>query len=166
MKLRKCYDEFWLPYDMQKMGYIFEECEAYVKEICGVDIDKVKFLTAFMKSGIRRVMESGHACLISQSSYDTIEQYIEVDCNGDVSQWRGIPLELDYNHWYWVGHTYSYVHFRSKMLSADLVDRLPIETLLNGYIWGHQMGEEAHYQRVLEMFKEKGYVKSRGKSSK
>ena len=35
----KCYDDWWLAKDMENMGYLFEYCDKYCKEIYGVNID-------------------------------------------------------------------------------------------------------------------------------
>ena len=58
-----CYDEFWLSKDMENMGYFFEYCDIYCKEILEDDkivLDKEKFIEAFMKSDCRALMEVGH----------------------------------------------------------------------------------------------------------
>ena len=77
-----CYDEFWLDKDMENMGYLFEYCEAYCREILGDEqflLDKEMFIESFMKSDCRALMEIGHPTLLSQAAYDTAKDFIEVD---------------------------------------------------------------------------------------
>lgn len=50
------------------MGYFFEYCDIYCKEILEDDkniLDKEKFIEAFMKSDCRALMEAGHPTLLS-----------------------------------------------------------------------------------------------------
>ena len=51
-----CYDEFWLNKDMENMGYFFEYCNEYCREILNDNnfvLDKEKFIESFMKSDCR-----------------------------------------------------------------------------------------------------------------
>ena len=46
-----CYDEFWLNKDMENMGYFFEYCDKYCKEILEDNtfiLDKERFIEAFI----------------------------------------------------------------------------------------------------------------------
>ena len=49
-----CYDEFWLNKDMENMGYFFEYCDKYCKEILEDNtfiLDKERFIEAFRLKG-------------------------------------------------------------------------------------------------------------------
>ena len=47
-----CYDEWWLPRDMENMSYIFEYCDSYCKQLYGLEIDKNIFLNSFVTQTI------------------------------------------------------------------------------------------------------------------
>ena len=81
---KNSYDSWWLRKDMENMGYIFEYCDKYCKQLFHVDIDKKKFLNAFMVSKFRLEMETGHERLLSQSAQDSVKMFINVDCNGNI----------------------------------------------------------------------------------
>lgn len=81
MKKVNCYDEWWLRKDMENMGYIFEYCDKYCKDLFNVKIDKKKFLNAFMVSRFRYTMETGHERMLSQAGRDSVKMFVNVDCD-------------------------------------------------------------------------------------
>ena len=149
----ECYDEWWLPKDMENMGFIFEYCDLYCREAYGVEIAKKRFLDAFMRSRLRAEMETGHPQLLSESGRDTVEKFIGVDCDSDIDQFIAVDdLDGEYvtNQFYWVGWMYAYFHFRSKLPSACIVELLPIEDMLRQYHLGHEMDKESNYRSAME----------------
>ncbi len=151
----ECYISWWLPKDMDNMAYIFEYCDKYCKELYNVDIDKLKFLNAFMNSELRYEMETGHPKLLSQAAKDTVEDFIECECNNDASIFKLHSKKnktYHFKQFYWVGWIYAYIHFKSKLPSAEIIKRIPIKDMLEEYYTGHQMGEEGYYLRVEHVF--------------
>lgn len=152
-----CYDEFWLNKDMENMGYFFEHCEDYCKEILEdrhFILDKEKFIESFMKSDCRALMEVGHPALLSQAAYDTVKKFIEVDHNNEIEAFRlkGEPLEYPDMQFYWIGWMYAYIHFRSKESSQTIVEKLPLKEMLMDYKTGHEMSKETYYGKIAYLF--------------
>lgn len=148
-----CYDEFWLSKDMENMGYFFEYCDKYCKEILKDDklvLDKEKFIEAFMKSDCRALMELGHPTLLSQAAYDTVRDFIQVDNNCDIEMFRLKGRQPEYKHMqlYWVGWMYAYIHFMSKERSRTIIEKLPLKEMLIEYKLGHEMSKETYYQKI------------------
>lgn len=156
VKKKNSYDKWWLHQDMENMGYLFEYCDKYCKELFNIDIDKHKFLNKFMNSNIRYEMETGHPMLLSQAAKDTVEKFITVDCDNNTSIFRGYTNKDDYwfNQFYWVGWMYAYLHYEEDILSRDLVKILPLDTMLQQYHLGHEVSLENYHDRVKYLFEE------------
>lgn len=158
MKKVNCYDEWWLRKDMENMGYIFEYCDKYCKDLFNVKIDKKKFLNAFMVSRFRYTMETGHERMLSQAGRDSVKMFVNVDCDGDATQFavkEGIQQDYCYRQFYWVGWMYAYLHFREDILSSDLVKILPLDMMLEHYYLGHERSKESYYRSIKHLFKSK-----------
>ncbi len=152
-----CYDEFWLGKDMENMGYLFEYCEEYCREILEdgqFHLDKEMFIESFMKSDCRALMEIGHPTLLSQAAYDTARDFIEVDNNKEMTGFRltGKPRDYARNQLYWVGWMYAYIHFESKKRSKEIIEKLPLHEILTDYKIGHEMSKEAYYSKIAYLF--------------
>lgn len=148
-----CYDEFWLPSDLENMGYIFEYCDYFCKKLFDTNIDKIKFLTDFMKSKCRHEMEIGHPQLLSQAAEDTVEDYVKVDLNTvNLKKYASNKNYDDYaeNQFYWVGMMYAYIHYMTKKPSKWIVEKMPIESMLEEYYTGHQMSEDAYFNKIKD----------------
>ncbi len=152
-----CYDEFWLSKDMENMGYFFEYCDEYCKEILKdytFVLDKEKFIESFMKSDCRALMEVGHPTLLSQAAYDTVKNFIQVDNNNDIKtfQLKGEQPEYEHMQLYWVGWMYAYIHYRSKERSKSIIEKLPLKEMLIDYKIGHEMSKETYYRKIASLF--------------
>lgn len=153
-----CYDEFWLNKDMENMGYFFEYCDKYCKEILEDNtfiLDKERFIEAFMKSDCRALMEIGHPTLLSQAAYDTVKNFIQVDNNNDIEAFRLKGGQPEYKHMqlYWTGWMYAYIHFRSRVCSKTIIEKLPLKEMLIDYKAGHEMSKETYYKKIAYLFK-------------
>ena len=156
-----CYDEFWLGKDMENMGYFFEYCGDYCKEILEdstFELDKEKFAESFMRSDCRALMEIGHPTLLSQAAYDTARKFIEVDNSNDIESFRlrGKQPEYKYMQLYWAGWMYAYIHFMSKERSKVIIEKLPLKEILIDYKIGHEISKEAYYRKVAFLFDKTG----------
>lgn len=160
MEKKNSYDEWWLRKDMDNMGYLFEYCDEYCEKLTGKHINKLKFLNRFMRSNIRYEMETGHPMLLSESAYDSVRRFIEVDLEDNISEFTSSRNEDEvYCHYqmYWVGWMYAYIHFEEDILSSELVEKLPIEEMLELYYLGHEMDRKAVLERVRMDLKSKMY---------
>lgn len=147
----ECYDEWWLPKDMENMGFIFEYCDLYCRDAYGAEIEKISFLEAFMKSKLREEMETGHPQLLSESARDTVEKFIEVDCDSDIDRFltdTDVNKEYAHDQFYWIGWMYAYLHFRSKLPSSGIVRILSVKDMLQQYYLGHEMDKETYYRSI------------------
>ena len=152
-----CYDEYWLSKDMENMGYIFEYCDEYCKEILedkGFILDKEKFIESFMKSDCRALMEIGHPTLLSQAAYDTVKNFIEIDNDNDIETFRLREKTANYKHMqlYWAGWMYAYIHFRSRVRSKIIIEKLPLREILIDYKAGHEMSKEKKNKKTAHLF--------------
>lgn len=152
---KNSYDFWWLRKDMENMGYLFEYCHKYCMQLYGVSIDTEKFLDEFMRSDIRREMETGHPRLLSQSAYDTVKKFIEVDHEGNIEKFKEDKEKRSYreNQLYWVGWMYAYIHYEMDILSRDLIKVLPLELMLEQYYLGHEMDKSVYLKHIRESFK-------------
>ena len=151
----KCYDEWWLPKDMENMGYLFEYCDKYCKVLYNIQIDKIKLLTAFMCSEFRKEMEEGHPKFLSQAAKDSLVQWLNVDYDGDISAFKTRTKEkYAENQMYWIGWMYGYIHFRTKLPSKEIVKELPITEMLQHYYLGHEMSKQVYFDRISNRFSE------------
>ncbi len=155
-----CYDEFWLSKDMENMGYFFEYCGDYCKEILNdsaFELDKERFIESFMKSDCRALMEIGHPTLLSQAAYDTVRKFIEVDNGNDIESFRLREKQPTYRHMqlYWVGWMYAYIHFISKERSKIIIEKLPLKEMILDYKVGHEISKEAYYRKVAYLFEQR-----------
>lgn len=152
----KCYDEFWLYKDMENMGYLFEFCNQYCKELFHINyrIDEKKLISSFMKSDLRALMEIGHPKLLSQAAQDTLEDFIKIDCDGNIEQFKTVGKHVEYKHLqlYWVGWIYAYIHYQSKQPSKIIIEKLPVQEVLRDYKLGHEMDKEVYYDKIKWVF--------------
>ena len=105
-----------------------------------------------MISNIRAEMESGHPQLLSQAAISTVRKFISVDNSGDTLKFKSDnPNEKDdYSHYqlYWVGWMYAYLHFQTKLSSKELIEKLPLDTMLEHYYLGHEISKESYFSKV------------------
>jgi len=154
----ECYDKWWLPKDMNNMGYIFEYCDEYCIKLFNTPINKEKLLNAFMKSEFRKEMEQGHPKFLSQASIDSIKQWIKEDYNNDIHEFIVDNNEkmLGYikNQMFWVGWIYAYIHFMAKMPSERIIDILPIEYMTDQYYTGHEINKSVYFNSIKDKLAE------------
>lgn len=144
------YIKEYLADDMNRMGFLFEYCDSYAKDIYKVEINKPLFVNAFMKSYIRELMDKGHPRLLSQSSQDTFEAFIETDLQNDLST---IILYSETNEYktyqmYWIGQMYAYIHFMTSIPSSEIIELLSFDEMVRLYPLGHEMDIEVFYDRI------------------
>ncbi len=150
---QNCYDIVYLWEDMENMGDMFEYCNKFIKDKFGVEIDEIKFLTAYMKSLNREAMEQGHPRLCSQAPESTLHMFVTIDLEGNLEAFkRTEEYYFEESQLYWVGWIYAFLHYEEDIKSKDLVEILTIEDMLDFYITGHQMAESTFYNRIKWKF--------------
>lgn len=156
-KKKNCYSDWWLNKDMENMGFFFEYCDEYCRQLYRVGIDKLKFIEAFMKSGLREETETGNPRMLAQAAMDDVEVFVEADYKGSLDEFKlkGKPQEFLKDQLYWIGWMYAYLHYQEDILSKDLIKVLPLKDMLRYYYAGHQMSKEAFYDSVKEAFKKR-----------
>ena len=146
------YDDFWLRIDSRNMGFLFEQCDTAMRDLYGIDIDIKNFLTTFMNSDVRKKMEAGNPRLLSQSYIDTIECFIEVDCNGDYEQFKLTSDSTNPNYFplerMWIGRMYVKIAYRFELCSAEVIKLLPLHEMRDHYLIGHEISEEAYLDSI------------------
>ncbi|MBR0119707.1 MAG: hypothetical protein IJM01_06235 [Eubacterium sp.] len=137
---------------MENMGFLFEFCDKYCREIYETKINKKTLLTAFMNSRFGEEMEEGHPKFLSQAAKDSLRQWIDVDYDSDLSGFEGTEAENKYvdHQFYWVGWIYAYIHFRSKKSSKKIISVLPIDEMLEQYHLCHEMDRSIYYSRIAD----------------
>ncbi|MCD8083663.1 MAG: hypothetical protein LUE86_09210 [Clostridiales bacterium] len=154
--MKNCYEDPWfLHFDMENMGYLFEYSDVYAAKLYDVKIDRMKFIQEFMPSRLRKKMEMGHATLLTQAAENTFRKFVEIDMDGDLSLLMTVNEEdNDFAEYqlYWVGWMYAYLHFKEDISSENLIKILPPEEMLKYYWTGHEMGEEAAYRHLKGAF--------------
>lgn len=145
----KEYKKSWLSKDMQNMGYIFEYCNKYCENIYGVSIDREKFIKSFMKSAIRKEAEAGNPSLLAQSAIDTVQKFIDEDCEKNIEQFKGKKSkQYSMNQLYWAGMIYAYLHYAENKSSSELEKIIPLEKMLDYYYLGHEMDVETFHDHI------------------
>ena len=153
------YDITCYEWDRENMAYIFEYCEKYCLELYNVQIDREKFINAFMVSNLRREMENGFPDLIFRAAKEIIKKYVEVDLEGDIEQFRGEPSKgYEKGQWYKAGEIYTYIHYYNEKTSRKLLELIPLKDMLR--MCNTDKTEEELYRYLIES----GWLFSRKKS--
>ncbi len=147
------YCKLYLAEDMDRMGYMFERCNEIINKLFGVDVDEIKFMTVYMSSLNRELMEMGNPRLCSQSYVTSFRLYVERELFGNLEPFRRTEkYYFEDSQLYWIGYMYAYIHYHQDIKSKDLVKILPIEDMLDFYTTGHQLSEYGFYKRVKWKF--------------
>lgn len=150
---RKHSDSFWFNNDLKNMAFMFEYCDDFLYRRYKIrGLNKIKFLDTFMRSELRAIMEAGDPCLSSQSAEDTFKVFIREDYNNDPSLFLYKQGEkrrrFKEYQLYWVGEQYAYINQMEDMSSKVLIDKLPIEFMLECYHLGHELSDDGFYRRI------------------
>ena len=154
MDKKNSYDLFWLSEDIETMSLLFEYSDRYARDLLGFQgtFDRFLFANDLMRSNLRFVMETGHPGLLSEAAEDVFERYYEVDCHKSFDRYRTTRTlpDLARYHMYWVGGAYAYIHYHEDMLSSELIEKIPLEDMIDFYTTGHQLTYEGFYERLKE----------------
>ena len=110
-------------------------------------VDEKWFIEKYMKSDIRRLLDSANPKLAAKPAPELIHAFIDRECGGEYrrgEQWGGFLPQ-------WVGEIYSLYQWKYEIPSAKLIDLLPLSDMERMYIPGHQMGWDAAVNKIHEV---------------
>ena len=136
------YDEMYV-WDIQyTQGKVFD----YIRdELPGAD--EKWFIEKYMRSNIRRLLDSANPKLAAKPAPELIHAFINRECGGEYQrgeQWGGFLPQ-------WVGEIYSLYQWKYNVPSAKLIEMLPLDVMERVYIPGHQMGWEAAVKKIHDV---------------
>ena len=156
VRKKNSYDSYWLWYDVDIMGYLFQRCHEYEFKLYNTEIDITKFCNAFLKSDCRKALDMGLGCVITYASQEIFQMFIDVDLDGDMSSFlvdadgkQSIyePIEL-----LWAGQAYAYVHYELDLPMTKVVEVIPFEDMISYFPTGHQLGWKGFCDRLKWKF--------------
>lgn len=129
--------------DPRMLAEVFYIALPYVEQQHGVIIDLVPFLTDFMNSETRAIMELGTGCLSYNTGHFDIDNFILVNLKEDLSKY--VVEETQWKNLFvfkWIGEIYSRIRAKTFYTSKYIVHKLPIEHMRRYYLAGHEMGHD------------------------
>ncbi|MCL2158518.1 MAG: hypothetical protein FWH48_03835 [Oscillospiraceae bacterium] len=133
------YNELYVAKIKRTQGKVFDKIRY---ELPGVD--EKWFIEKYMKSDIRRLLDSANPKLAAKPSPELIHAFINRECGGEYKrgeQWGGFLPQ-------WVGEIYSLYQWKFNVPSAELIDLLPLSDMERMYVPGHQMGWDAAVNKI------------------
>ena len=107
-------------------------------------VDEKWFIEKYMKSDIRRLLDSANPKLAAKPSPELIHAFINRECGGEYergAQWGGFLPQ-------WVGEMYSLYQWMYEVPSAELIDILPLSQMERLFVPLHQAGWEVAVKKV------------------
>ncbi|MCL2775166.1 MAG: hypothetical protein FWD71_17730 [Oscillospiraceae bacterium] len=133
------YHEIYVGQIQRTQGKVF----LYIQdELPGADVKW--FIEKYMRSDIRRLLDSANPKLAAKPAPELIHAFINRECGGEYQrgeEWWGFLPQ-------WVGEIYSLYQWKYEVPSAQLIELLPLSDMERMYIPGHQMGWEAAVNKI------------------
>ena len=110
-------------------------------------VDEKWFIKKYMKSDIRRLLDSANPKLAAKPSPELIDVFINRECGGEYErgeEWGGFLPQ-------WVGEIYSLYQWTYNVPSAELIEILPLDVMERVYIPGHEMGYFAAVKKIHDV---------------
>jgi hypothetical protein len=133
------YSDLYVAKIKRTQGKVFDKIRY---ELPGVD--EKWFIEKYMRSDIRRLLDSANPKLAAKPSPELIHAFINRECDGEYKrgeEWGGFLPQ-------WVGEIYSLYQWKFSVPSAELIDLLPLSDMERMYIPGHQMGWDAAVNKI------------------
>jgi len=140
------YNEMYVSKIKRNQGMVF----FYVRdELPGVD--EKWFIEKYMRSNIRRLLDSANPKLAAKPAPELITAFINRECGGEYKrgeEWGGFLPQ-------WVGEIYALYQWQYETPSAELIELLPLSDMERMYIPGHQMGWDAAVKKIYSVVQAK-----------
>jgi len=110
-------------------------------------VDERWFIEKYMKSDIRRLLDSANPKLAAKPSPELIHAFINRECGGEYkrgAEWGGFLPQ-------WVGEMYSLYQWKYETPSAELVDVLPLSQMERLYVPLHQAGWDVAVKKIYNI---------------
>ena len=123
------YDEVYVAEIKRTQGKVFDKIRY---ELPGVD--EKWFIEKYMRSNIRRLLDSANPKLAAKPSPELIHAFINRECGGEYKrgeEWGGFLPQ-------WVGEMYSLYQWKYEMPSAELIELLPLSDMERIFVPLHQ----------------------------
>lgn len=151
----KEYNNWWKNFDMEKTGYLFENCSDYIHDKFGVYLNIPVFLNFYLNYDLRNNIDNHHPKLSTISMGEILDLLIKVDLNNEIPDY----MKSNYNNMnnykrnelYWIGWFFIYCLYTNDDVkdSRDLNKILNFETLNKLYTTFHEMDLRNCYERVF-----------------
>ena len=140
------YDELYIAEIKHTQGKVFDKIR---DELPGVD--EKWFIEKYMRSNIRRLLDSANPKLAAKPAPELITAFINRECGGEYKrgeEWGGFLPQ-------WVGEMYALYQWQYETPSAELIEILPLYDMERMYIPGHQMGWDAAVKKIYSVVQAK-----------
>lgn len=137
----KTYSEAYLEEVVETQGKLFD----YVA-VTFPDKDTEDFINAYMKSNTRKYIDEAQAYILTMSVKDLWEYFLETD-QYELKSGGSLKGFLPD----WIGEFYAYYGWYYNILSAELIDKLPLDYLKKAYSGLHDLELELAVQKVGEV---------------
>ena len=110
-------------------------------------VDEKWFIEKYMKSDIRRLLDSANPKLAAKPSPELIHAFINRECGGEYKrgdEWSGFLPQ-------WAGEMYALYQWKYETPSAELVDILPLSEMERLFVPLHQAGWDAAVKKVHDI---------------
>ena len=140
------YDRSYLDFVVEEQGRLFESLQDERPEV-----DSADFIASYLKSSTRRQLDEGHAYYLTQDASHLKETFLEE--SGYVPK-AGTPLKGFSPNW--IGQFYARYQWETGLLSAEAVEKVPLEWLTNAYPCLHDLDLGVAVQKVAGESKDGG----------
>ena len=140
------YDEVYVAQIKRNQGKIF----FHIREELP-DADEKWFIEKYMKSDIRRLLDSANPKLAAKPAPELLHAFINRECDGEYrrgEQWGGFLPQ-------WAGEIYSLYQWKYKTPSAELIDLLPLAEMERIFVPLHQAGWDAAINKIYDIIQKR-----------
>lgn len=135
--------------------YLSDACKMQARLFDGLySIDKhiveADFINKFMVSRCKELLDHANPRLINATVLEVYDAYYELGGEEPLRVEEAMQPYYAPQQLYWVGLMYEYVHWYYNIPSAQLIDLLPLDTMLFAYVCGHQMGEKQALEYIYD----------------
>lgn len=134
------YDKNYLSDSTELMRLLFEE----VAKIENINFEF--FVSSFMNSNYRRLMDDGSTRLINMT-YDELLSYLIKD--ETIIFKKDNKINIDYLQAGWIGSMYNIIQFKTKMSSSEIYNTLNLDRMMSYFVSLHTIDEELAVDKII-----------------